>query len=103
MSSLDARQSDASGAGIGGGVELSPALDLLRTPALPSSNVTTTDPEVAERRRERARALIEARLASKASADGGDGGRASDVAAVLTPATPATPDIHSATPTASAV
>ena len=87
------------GAGVGGGIELSPTLELLRTPAPPSANVTTTDPEVAERRRERARALIEARLASKASAGGGEG-RPSDAASAVTPATPATPDVHMATPTA---
>lgn len=43
-------------------------VELLATPLPPTPSVTTTDPEVAERRRERARALIEARLAAKQTA-----------------------------------
>ena len=54
--------------GNGGGVEL----EALSSPLPPT---TTSDPEVAERRRERARALIEARLAEKqaSAASEGDG------------------------------
>ena len=85
-------------------------LELLRTPRPPVAGVTTTDPQLAERRRERARVLIEARLnagkAAGALAAAGEGhgeGRpseavplsASSAAAAellaLTPATPTTP------------
>ena len=45
--------------------------DLLQSPLPTPAAVTTTDPEIAERRRERARALIEARLAQKVAADAG--------------------------------
>ena len=83
------------GAGFNGGSSSSgtPAgIEMQTTPR----SVTTTDPEVAERRRERARALIEARLASKSAqaavvastpADGG----AAAVMSAATPATPVTP------------
>ena len=64
--------------------------DLLQaSPSAPHTPaaVTTTDPVVAERRRERARALIEARLAQKSC---GDGAVSTEAAALLgTPATPA--------------
>jgi len=46
--------------------ELPETLDLLPPPPPPA--VTTSDPEVAERRRQRARALVEARLAASSAA-----------------------------------
>jgi hypothetical protein len=60
--------------------------DLLRQPSMPApASVTTSDPEVAERRRERARALIEARLAQKS----GTPSTAAEAQSLLgTPSTP---------------
>jgi hypothetical protein len=60
-----APQMGASAAGAAGG--RASGIELLATPLPPTPSVTTADPEVAERRRERARALIEARLAAKAT------------------------------------
>ena len=68
-----------------GSVGAAMGIELLASPLPPTPSVTTADPEVAERRRERARALIEARLASKQGAAG-------------TPATPATPGSVAARP-----
>lgn len=73
--------------------------DLLLTPMATPAAVTTSDPEVAERRRSHARALIEARLAEKAQKAATAGGRADDggtpclpsAVAAATPATPAPP------------
>ena len=48
-------------------------IDILDSPAL----VTTSDPQVAERRRERARALIDARLVAKVASSGSGAGRTS--------------------------
>ena len=75
------------------------SLELLRTPLPASASVTTTDPAVAERRRERARALIEARLAGKepvsmAAADDVELGAGTAVrAAASSPAMAATPAV----------
>lgn len=71
--------------------------DLLQASPMPTAAaVTTSDPEVAERRRERARALIEARLAQKTS--GVDEG-VSPAAALGTPVTPAVSAACAWTPT----
>lgn len=84
----------AEGSEIGGGLLSTP---LPSTPLPPVASVTTSDPELAERRRERARALIEARLASKGSSlrHGEPQTPAADEARLATPmpgaATPATP------------
>jgi hypothetical protein len=89
------------------------AVELLRTPLPATSAVTTTDPEVAERRREKARLLIEARLAAKdgAHASGAGAGAAACAAAddaagtptvlatpppAQAPTTPATPALGAA-------
>ena len=90
----------------GGGAStgLMSSTPLPSTPLPPVASVTTSDPEVAERRRERARALIEARLAAKGG--GGDAGDTPQSAvgdesrtatpmpgSSMTPATPTTAEL----------
>ena len=74
--------------------------DLLQSPMPTPASVTTTDPEVAERRRDRARALIEARLARKVDSEAAEPSPIPASSGLATPVTPAMPAIAATAPSA---